>query len=289
MSRSKHYEIGIDVGGTKIAAVLLHHKKVIESSVLATPKDSLEHFLIMLKASLDPLLTIIETNQGILTGIGLGVPGVIDYENEEVVVAANLPLLNKVKLVEAVRKQLDKPDLLIKIDNDVNCFVRAEATLGAGKKSTNVYGMAIGTGIGSGWFYKGEIYNGFHGGANEVGHMIVDFDEQITLEQAYHKLTQHNPALLAEEAYRGDLLAEKTFKELGSYLGIGLSTIVNLLDPEIIILGGSVLNSGNLFLDTAKENLKKYTFSPNARSVRLVKGKLGPMAGAIGAGLLVTK
>lgn len=289
MSRSKHYEIGIDIGGTKIAAVLLHHKKVVESSTLATPKDSLEHFLIMLKASLDPLFTIIEANQGTLTGIGLGAPGAIDYKNEEIIVAANLPLLNKVKLVEAVRKQLDKPDLLIKLDNDVNCFVRAEAILGAGKKSTNVYGMAIGTGIGSGWFYKGEIYTGFHGGANEVGHIVVDFDEQITLEQAYHKLTHHNPALLAEEAYKGDLLAEKTFKELGAYLGIGLSTIVNLLDPEIIILGGSVLNSGSLFLDAAKENLKKYTFSPNARSVRLVKGKLGPLAGAIGAGLLVTK
>jgi glucokinase len=289
MSRSKQYEIGIDVGGTKIAAVLLHNKKEIESSILATPKDSLEHFLIMLKASLDPLLTIIETNKGVLNGIGLGVPGVIDYEKKEVVIAPNLPLLNKVKLADELRKLLEKPDLVIQVDNDVNCFVRAEALLGAGKKSTNVYGLAIGTGIGSGWWFKGEIYNGFHGGANEVGHMIVDFDEQITLEAAYHKLTQHNPALLAEEAYRGDLLAEKAFAELGAYLGIGLSTIVNLIDPEIIILGGSVLQSGNLFLDAAKENLKKYTFSPNAQSVRLVKGKLGPLAGAIGAGLLITK
>ncbi len=289
MSRSTHYEIGIDVGGTKIAAVLLHNKKEIESSILATPKDSLEHFLIMLKASLDPLLTIIETNKGVLNGIGLGVPGVIDYEKKEVVIAPNLPLLNKVKLADELRKLLEKPDLVIQVDNDVNCFVRAEALLGAGKKSTNVYGLAIGTGIGSGWWFKGEIYNGFHGGANEVGHMIVDFDEQITLEAAYHKLTQHNPALLAEEAYRGDLLAEKAFAELGAYLGIGLSTIVNLIDPEIIILGGSVLQSGNLFLDAAKENLKKYTFSPNAQSVRLVKGKLGPLAGAIGAGLLITK
>lgn len=289
MSRNKQYEIGIDVGGTKIAAVLLHNKKEVESSILATPKDSLEHFLIMLKASLDPLLTIIETNKGVLNGIGLGVPGVIDYEKQEVVIARNLPILDKIKLSDELRKILEKPDLKIQMDNDVNCFVRAEALLGAGKKSTNVYGLAIGTGIGSGWWFKGEIYNGFHGGANEAGHMIVDFDEQITLEKAYHKLTQHNPALLAEEAYRGDLLAEKAFAELGAYLGIGLSTIVNLIDPEIIILGGSVLNSGNLFLDAAKENLKKYTFSPNAQSVRLVKGKLGPLAGAVGAGLLISK
>lgn len=287
MARSKQYQIGIDVGGTKIASVLLHQNKVVEHSTLATPTDSLQHFLIMIQASLDPLMSIIEANHGTLTGIGLGIPGVVDYEKDEVSIAPNLTLLNKVKLPEEIKKILGKPELTVKMDNDVNCFVRAEALLGAGKKSSNVYGMTIGTGIGSGWYFKGEVYNGHHGGANEVGHMIVDFDELITLEQAYHKLTQHNPKLLAEEAYRGDVLAEKSFAELGAYLGIALSTIVNILDPEIIILGGRVIDSGNLFLDTAKDNLKKYTFSPNAQSVRLVKGKLGPLAGATGAGLLV--
>ena len=286
MARSKQYQIGIDVGGTKIASVLLHQNKVVEHSTLATPTDSLQHFLIMIQASLDPLMSIIEANHGTLTGIGLGIPGVVDYEKDEVSIAPNLTLLNKVKLPEEIKKILGKPELTVKMDNDVNCFVRAEALLGAGKKSSNVYGMTIGTGIGSGWYFKGEVYNGHHGGANEVGHMIVDFDELITLEQAYHKLTQHNPKLLAEEAYRGDVLAEKSFAELGAYLGIALSTIVNILDPEIIILGGRVIDSGNLFLDTAKDNLKKYTFSPNAQSVRLVKGKLGPLAGATGAGLL---
>lgn len=289
MARTKQYHIGIDVGGTKIAAALLHQDKLIEHTILATPQDSLEHFLIMLKASLDPLTQIIKDNNGHLTHIGLGVPGVIDYEKVEISIAANLPILNKVKLPEELKKILNLPDTPMYLDNDVNCFVRAEALLGAGKKSNNVYGMTIGTGIGSGWYVNGEIYNGHHGGANEVGHMIVDFDHLITLEQAYHQLTQHNPALLAEEAYRGDILAEKTFAELGAYLGIALSTVVNLLDPEIIILGGRVLDSGNLFLDAAKDNLKKYTFSPNARSVRLVKGKLGPLAAAIGAGLLSSK
>lgn len=287
MPRSKQYQIGIDVGGTKIASVLLHQHKVIEHSILATPTDSLQHFLIMIQASLDPLLNIIEASHGTLEGIGVAAPGVIDYETKELVTAQNLPLIKGVKLTEVIQKQINKSDLPMYIDNDVNCFVRAEALLGAGKKSSNVYGMTIGTGIGSGWYIDGDVYKGHHGSANEVGHMIVDFDELVTLEQAYHKLTQHNPKLLAEEAYRGDILAEKAFSELGGYLGIALSTIVNILDPEIIILGGSVLNSDNLFLEAAKTNLKKYTFSPRARSVRVVKGKLGPLAGAIGAGLLV--
>ncbi len=287
MARNKEYQIGVDIGGTKIAAVLLHNQKVIESSILATPKDSFEHFLIMIKAALDPLLARLDVAKGVLAGVGLGIPGVIDFEKEEVVTAANLAILKQTKIVPALRELLNKPDLIIKLDNDANCFTRAEAMIGAGRKATNIYGMTLGTGIGSGWWYKGEIYNGHHGGANEVGHIIVDFDESITLEEAYHKLTQHNPALLAEEAYRGDLLAEKTYQELGSYLGIAMSTVVNLLDPEVIILGGSVVNSGSLFLDAAKTNLKKFTFSPNSQSVRLVKGKLGPLAGAIGAGLMI--
>ncbi|HRH33195.1 MAG TPA: ROK family protein [bacterium] len=289
MSRNKQYEIGIDVGGTKIATVLLHNQKVIESSILATPKDSLEHFLIMVKAALDPLFVRLQLAKGVLGGIGIGIPGIIDHEKEEIVIVPNLPFLNKVKLIPALRDLLKNPELIIKLDNDANCFTRAEALIGAGRKSTNIYGMTIGTGIGGGWFYKGEIYTGHQGGANEPEHMIVDFDELITLGTAYQRLTQHNPALLAEEAYRGDLLAEKTYQELGSYLGIALSTIVNILDPEIIILGGSVVNSGSLFLDATKENLRKFTFSPNSRSIRLVKAKLGPLAGAIGAGFLINR
>lgn len=287
MSQAKHYQIGIDVGGTKIATVLLYNRKVIEHSILATPKDSLEHFLIMLQASVDPLLKIIESNKGILSGIGIGVPGVLDEEKKTVIIAPNLPLLNNVKLLDEIKKQLNQPELTVNMDNDARCFIRAEALLGAGKKAENIYGLTIGTGIGSGWYQNGQVYNGYHGGANEIGHMIVDFDHLITLEQAYHQLTQHNPRLLAEEAYRGDVLAEKAFAELGSYLGIALSTVVNLIDPELIILGGRVLDSGTLFLDAAKANLKKYTWSPQARKVKVVKGKLGPLAGAIGAGLLV--
>ncbi len=289
MAKSDCFEIGIDVGGTKIAAVLLRRGRVIESSILATPQDSLEHFLIMIKAALDPLFEHIQKLKGTLSGIGIGVPGIINYEKQEIVLAPNIPFLNKIKIAEALKKQLEKPELNIVIDNDANCFVRAEANMGAGKQSENVYGITIGTGIGAGWWYKGEIYLGHHGSASESGHMIVDFDKQISLQEAYNRLTQRNPALMAEEAYRGDLLAEKAFIELGAYLGIALSTIVNILDPEIIVLGGGVVASSDLFIKSAKENLKKYTFSPAGQNVRLVKSKLGPLAGAIGAGLLVSK
>lgn len=288
MKKVKNFRIGIDVGGTKIAGVLVDEKnKVIEEIVLATPKDSLEHFLIMISAAIDPLIKQIALNKGELKGIGIGAPGVIDYEKKQVVMAPNLSLLNKAKLAELVAKQINQPEILCLLDNDANCFVRAEATLGAGAKSNNFFGLTIGTGIGGGWWYKGEIYHGNYGAGSEPGHMIVDFDELITLEEAYHKLTQNNPEIMAAEAYKGDLLAEQRFTEVGSYLGIAFSTIVNLFDPEMIILGGGALASSDLFLKAAKEALKKHTFAREAHLVKLVKGKVGPLAGAIGAALLI--
>jgi glucokinase len=288
MTSNKNFRIGIDVGGTKIAGVLLDAKnKVLEEIILATPKDSLEHFVIMMTAVVDPLIKKIEKTKGHLLGIGLGAPGPIDKVKNQVITAPNLSLLNKVKLGELLLKAINKPEIKCILDNDANCFVRAEGILGAGAKSNNFFGLTIGTGIGGGWWYNGDIYHGNHGSGSEPGHIIVDFDQLTTLEQAYHKLTQNNPNILAEEAYQGDTLAGQRFQEVGAYLGIVFSTIVNLFDPEMIILGGGALASSDLFLNAAKENLKKHTFAREARSVKLIKGKIGPLAGAIGAALLI--
>lgn len=288
MTTNKKYYIGIDVGGTKIASVLLNEKhKVIEHLTLATPKDSLEHFLIMVSAAIDPLLKTITTKKGKLAGIGVGAPGTIDHEKNQITFAPNLPLLNKVKLGELILKQINKPDIPCLLDNDANCFVRAEGTLGSGKGSNNLYGLTIGTGIGGGWWRNGEVYHGHHGAAGEPGHLIVDASNKITLEEAYQKLMQSNASLIAEEAYRGDVLAGQRFQEIGAYLGVAFSTIVNLLDPEMIVLGGGVVASSDLFLNAARENMKKNIFEYQAKSVKLIKSKLGPLAGAIGAGLLI--
>ena len=285
---NKSFRIGLDIGGTKIAAVLLDEKnKVVDHLVLATPKDSLNHLLIMLQAAVDPLLQRLEKNKGTLLGIGIGAPGPIDYVKQEISVAPNLSFLNKKKLGVLLAERLHKPELTFKLGNDANCFVRAEALLGAGKNSKNFYGLTIGTGIGGGWWHNDEVYHGFHGAAGEPGHLIVDIDQHITLEHAYQKLMQNNPSEIAEEAYRGDILAEQRFAEIGSYLGTVFSTIVNLFDPEMIILGGGVASSSDLFLKSAKESMKKYIFTHQAKAVKLVKGKVGPLAGAIGAALLI--
>lgn len=269
-----------------MSAVLFDGEKAAADYTLATPKDDLEHFLIMLKALLEPLLDKAKAGGGVVKGLGLGIAGMIDFKENKIAEAPNLPLLNGFKLSVDLAAKLGVEQ--IKIDNDANCFLRAEMKLGAGRKYKNAFGLTVGTGIGGAWWHDQEIYQGVHGSAAEVGWLMVDFKEGIRLEEAFHKLMQNSPAALADEAYRGDILAQKFYHEFGHYLGISLANVVNLIDPELIIAGGGVVESSDLFLTRAKKIMRQYIKSPASKNIKIVKGKLGVNAGAIGAALLVS-
>ena len=283
--QEKQYTIGIDVGGTKMSAVLFDGQKVMADYTLATPTDDLENFMVMLKALTEPLLDKAREDKVKIKGLGLGVAGVIDYQEGRMLCSPNIPIIDNVKIAEELVARIELP---VVMDNDTNCFLRAEMKLGAGKKYSNAYGIIIGTGIGGAWWYNGEVYRGAYGGAGEPGEMIIDFQAEIGLEEAYHKLSQNNPGKLAQEAYRGDPLAEKTFSEIGHNLGIAFANIVNIIDPEIIIIGGGVVESSDLFLSKAKRYMRKHIdSSESSKNLKILKSKLGQHAGAIGAAMLV--
>ncbi len=282
-NKEKTYTIGIDIGGTKMNAILFDGEKIIEDFLLATPKDNIDHFMIMLNALIEPLLNRIKKDKIKIAGIGLGVAGVINYSETKILNSPNIPIINGIEIGKILENTLNTP---VRLDNDANCFVRAEALIGAGKEHDNVYGITIGTGIGGGWCQNSEVYKGEHGGAGEPGEIIIDYDNEITLETAYHKLTQNNPENLAEKAYRGDILAEKAFNEFGKYLGTTLANITNIINPELFILGGSVVKSSDLFMGETKKYMKKHIFSSEAKNIKIVKSKIDKHAGAVGAALL---
>ncbi|PLX26655.1 hypothetical protein C0583_06490 [Candidatus Parcubacteria bacterium] len=284
MPKSKNYKIGIDVGGTKMSAVLFDGNKIIYDYMLATPRDTLDAFMTMLKALVEPLLEKAKDKKRKVDLIGMGVPSVLDAKGR---VALNAPNLRIIENVDIAGKLEEMMGIEVVMDNDVNCFLRAEMMLGAGKGHTNVYGITIGTGIGGAWWLGENIYEGANGGGGEPGSMLIDFSENIGLEDAYHKLTKNNPASVAEEAFRGDVLAEKTFEEVGEFLGMAMANIINLIDPEMIILGGGVSESDELFLSRAKKTMKDHIASRDARKkIKVLKSKLGLRAGAIGAALI---
>ena len=282
--KSKRYIIGIDIGGTKMSAVLFDGARVLADDTLATPKDSLDHFLVMVKAIAESMLGKAKELKVKVSGLGLSVAGVIDYEEKKILKSPNIPIINGVKLGKKITEMVEMPALM---DNDVNCFVRAETLLGAGQKYGNIYGIIMGTGIGGGWWINNEIYRGAFGGAGEPGKMVIDFDNKIGLEEAYHKLTQSNPAAMAEEAYRGDVLAQDTFKEIGNYMGLALANIANIIDPEVFIIGGGAVESGDLFLTQVKKSMRaQIESSVSVKKIKVVKSKLGSLAGAMGAAML---
>ncbi len=281
----KIYTIGVDIGGTKMSAVLFNGQEVVADYLLATPKDNLEHFMIMLKALIEPLQDRANKDKVLIKGIGIGIAAELDYQEDKIIEAPNIPFINGQKLPLNLSSRLGLKT--VKMDNDAHCFLLAEMKLGAGKQYKNVLGVIIGTGIGGAWWLNDQIYLGSHGGVRGPGWSIIDYKEGIRLEQAYHKLAQNNPATMAEEAYRGDVLAEKSYQEFGHYLGVTLANIVNVIDPELIIIGGGVVESSDLFISTTKKIMRQYIKDEKTKKIKIVKGKLGANAGAIGAALLV--
>ncbi len=282
--KNLEYKIGVDIGGTNMKAVLFDGSKAVADFVLATPKDTYEHLLIMLYALLEPLLERARKDQAKISGLGVGVAGTINFDKRIVTNSPNLTIINNMPIISDLEKKLELP---VFIDNDANCFTRAEVLAGSAMKHKNVFGVIVGTGIGGAWWINGEAYRGVHGGAGEPGHMLINFENKIDLENAFHKLFQNNPMQVAEEAYRGDVLAEKTYREFGDYLGMAFANIVNLIDPEAIVIGGSVSYSSDLFLKQAKKAMKEFIAAPEAKEIIILKSKLKDNAGAIGAALLV--
>lgn len=281
---SKKYTIGVDIGGTKMKAILFDGKHIIMEYILATPKDSFNHFLIMLKALLDPLFEKAQNDKIEILGIGLGVAGIIEKNHEIIINSPNIPVINNINLVSKLKEIINLP---IKMDNDANCFVRAESMLKLNKKYKNIYGLIIGTGIGGGWWVNNSIYYGSFGSDNEPGRMIINFNDNTKLEEAYQKLTQFNAANMAENAYKGDLLAQKKYEELGVIIGQSIANISNIIDPEIFVLGGGVVESADLFINSIKITVKNcFKLTPNKKNLKIIKSHFGNNAGAIGAALL---
>jgi len=280
----KNYLIGLDIGGTKIRGVLWNGAKCLADFELATPEDNLEHFLIMVKAVVDPLLGRAVTEQGKISGLGAGLAGTFDSADRKMLRSPNLPILDGVNLAERLENFLGLP---VALGNDADCFTRAEALFGAGRGYHDVYGLVIGTGIGGGWWHGGQIYRGAHGWTNEPGALIVDADSGLNLEGNFHALLRREPDKLSREALLGNARAQDAFADFGRLLGAALANIANVIDPEIFVLGGGVMAADDLFLAQVKKEMKARIESPEAaKKIKVVKAKLGRDAGAIGAALL---
>lgn len=286
------YVVGIDIGGTKINLVLLKNLRVVRKIKIFTPRTK-KRVIEALKENIHKIISGISKSK--VSGIGIGVTGPVNQKRDVMLNPPNQKYLRGCPLAKIIEKDLKIKTLM---DNDVNCFVLAEAIMGAGKGKKIVAGVTLGTGLGEGMVINGQLYRGFFGSAGQGGHMTIDFNGprcgcgnlgcwEAYGSEKFFKRKNFLPQKLAEKAKKGSKKALKIYQEYGKYLGIGLSSLINILDPEVIVIGGGIANAYQLFIKEAEKEIKRRVTSPIAkRNLKIKKTKLGDTAGAIGAALL---
>lgn len=249
--------IGLDIGGTKITAIVFDGRKQIKGLTVLTPKK-----MAVFKSRLKELVEFLAADQAIL-GIGIGVAGIIDSKRGIVEYSPNLKFINGFNFVEFFAGTKIK----IQVDNDAKCFALAEARFGQGRRFKNFMGLTLGTGIGGGIIMDGQVYRGAHGSAGEVGHMLADSFK--TFEQRFQKARDR-----------------KDYLKLGKMIGALCADIINLLDVEALILGGTVAKKYHRqFLPRALKEAKQHLLNKKIKP-RVLVSKLDN-AGALGAALLI--
>ena len=287
--------IGVDIGATKIIFGLLKNQKIIKKKKIPTPKTKKD----LIKGLKENLRDLKDFSELKIDRIGIGVPGVLDIKKGLILKCPNVRYLNNFPLAKILEKELK---IKTSIENDTNCFTLAEALLGAGKNKNIVFGITLGSGIGGGLVMKNKnkikIYRGAFETAGEIGHQTIKFDGprcscgnlgcfECYCSAKFFERKGFSAKGLAEKAKRNNKEALKIFKEYGKYLGIGLSNVINLIDPDIIVIGGGISKTWPYFLvETKKEIKKRMISSVSKKYIKVEISKLGELAGVIGAGLI---
>ena len=289
--------IGIDVGGTKIAAGVIDREgRILRRVERPTPADSRDEFLELLDEIVDELRI-----EGV-DAIGFGLPSTIDQRTGRVVGSVHVPL-NDFDFRDHVAERFSIP---VALDNDGNAAAIAEWKIGAGRGTSHMIMLTLGTGVGGGLILDGKPYRGWVGSGAEIGHMVLEYGgepcsgtctghghfEQVSSGRAADRKAVEllGPGATGRElvgaAREGNDEALEAVREIGRKLGAALGSLVNIFDPEVIVIGGGFSQARDLFLEPALETMKVEALRPGRDLVRVVPALLGPDAGLVGAGFV---
>ena len=310
--------IGIDVGGTNVKIALVDSDgKIGYSNTIPTRAEmGYEYTINNMKQAIRDLMTETKLSAKDIEGIGFGLPGQVDFKSGIVRLITNIPGWVEIPLAKMIEDEFHIPT---RIDNDVRCAALGELNFGAGKGCENLICITVGTGIGSGLIINGRLVRGASNAAGEIGHIklqmhdgpicgcgdtgcleafasgpsIVAMAEEYILggkSTKYREMANGGaitPFIVAEAAKAGDPVARRIFTRMGEYIGIGMASVVNLLNPERIIVGGGVADAGDILLNPLKETIKNRAMKIAGETVQVVPAQLGNTAGVIGASLLI--
>ena len=312
--------IGIDVGGTnvKIALVDDNGKIIYSNSVPTYAKMGYEYTVNNIKQAIRDLMKETNTTTSDIEGIGFDFPGQVDCKTGVVKLAPNIPGWVNVPIAQMIEDEFHIPT---RIDNDVRCAALGELKFGAGKGCENFICITVGTGIGSGIVINGKVVRGATNAAGELGHIKLQMNGGpicgcgdtgcleafasgpaiVAMAQEYIKGGKSTkfremaaaeggeitPYMVAKAAEEGDPVAKRIFEIVGEYIGIGLTSVINLLNPEKVIIGGGVAESGELLLAPIRKTIKERAMVVSGNAVEIVPAQLGNSAGVIGASMLI--
>ncbi len=311
------YYLGIDLGGTHIAAGLVTPEgKIIHQGSIMTQREREYPEIIKDMALLSKkLLTEAQIAHTEIKGVGIGSPGIPDNERGLIVYANNLNFKN-VPLRAEFQKYLNLP---VYIENDANCAALAESIIGAARDAVHSVTITLGTGIGGGIVIERKIYSGFNYSASELGHMVINLQGEactcgrLGCWEAYASATalirqtrqaaQNNPHSLLNTLVSGDLgkinaktvfdAAQKedstalaVLQQYQIYLAEGLINIINILQPEVIVIGGGVCAQGEYLLAPVRKMIAVGVYSKDILQTEIKVAELGNEAGIVGAAFL---
>jgi fructokinase len=292
-----NYKIGIDLGGTKIEGVVLDATghEITRKRIPTEREQGYRHILNRLQSLHDELAA---TVPGQPTTFGIGTPGAISPRTG-LLKNSNTTCMNGQPVKTDLEKLLGRK---IEIQNDANCFAMAEALLGAGRGKKLVFGVIMGTGCGGGIVYKGEVFTGAQAIAGEWGHMCIDphgprcycgqlgcvetFISGGGLENLYEKKFGIRRPLkdIERDYFVGEPKAVEFMQEFFDRFGRALANLVDILDPDIVVIGGGVSNFSAIYSEGVAA-VRKYVFTDELETP-IVKHQLGDSAGVLGAALV---
>lgn len=291
------WTIGVDLGGTKISAGIVEITGRITREIVTLPTESWkspqEIFKNITKA-IDLCLKRSKIKFKNVTGIGVGVPTILDSNRSILESSDNLPTMEGFNLKNKLLEHYKGKKIII--ENDANCFIMGEKLCGKAKNYRFCCGVTLGTGLGMGIILNNQLYHGSKGWAGEIWRSpykeYKNIEEVVSgkgLSSQYGKLTglKVEAHLIEEKARQGDKEAEEAWKIFGEALGCVLSYLVNILDLEIIVIGGSISKAYDCFIDSTQNMLKRYTKSYS--QLKVVRAKYSNLSGIIGAGILASQ
>ena len=308
------YYVGIDLGGTNTKIGLLNIEgDILKSSIIKTlSSEGVDKTMERIWSVIQELAKETDVNIENVKGIGMGIPGPVE-DQSIVAFFANFPWGTNVNVKEKLEKITG---IETKLDNDANIIALGEAKYGAAKGSKSSVTVALGTGIGGGIYVNGMLVSGFKGAGGEIGHMKIVKDGRVCgcgqkgcfeayasatglIREAVSRLTVNKQNLLYtmiegnvagleakdifDAAKEGDAFSLDLVDYEAEYLAMGIANILNIINPETIVLGGGVALAGDILLDPLRKKLEKYALPVTLEDLKIVQGILGNEAGIKGA------